>query len=50
MDKDPRSFVRSWLRFDESQPVRTRLLWRFIAVVAACLAASALLALIGAQR
>jgi hypothetical protein len=44
----PRSFVRKWLGFDESRPVRTRLFWKFIAVVAACLAASGLLALIAA--
>jgi hypothetical protein len=46
-DDGPRGFARRWLSFDDSRPVRTRLLWKFIAVVAAGLAASGLLTLIG---
>jgi hypothetical protein len=46
-DDGPRGFARRWLSFDDSRPVRTRLLWKFIGVVAACLAVSAALALIG---
>lgn len=49
-DDGPRHFVRNWLRFDERRPVQVRLLWKFIAVVAACLAFSAMLALIGTYR
>jgi hypothetical protein len=46
-DDGPRRFARRWLSFDAREPVRTTLLWRFIAVVAAALAASGLLTLIG---
>jgi hypothetical protein len=41
----PQRFIRNWLRFDESRPLRVRTLWKLIATVALLLVASALLAL-----
>jgi hypothetical protein len=43
-DDGPRRFIRNWLRFDETRPVRARKLWMLAATVALLLAASALLA------
>jgi hypothetical protein len=43
-DDGPRRFVRRWLRFDETKPVRVGMLWKLIAAVAMLLAASAALA------
>jgi hypothetical protein len=40
----PQRFIRNWLRFSETRPVRAGVLWKLIATVAAFLAASALLA------
>lgn len=47
-DDGPKRFVRNWLEFDASRPTRPRLLRNFIAVVAACLATTALLAFVSA--
>jgi hypothetical protein len=44
-DEGPRRFIRSWLTFNESRPVRMRMLWKLIATVVMFLIASALLAL-----
>jgi hypothetical protein len=42
-DDGPRRFVRRWLRFDETRPVRARMLWQLVATVALLLIASAML-------
>ena len=49
-DDGPRRFVRRWLSFDETRLVRTRLVAKFVAVIALMLLASALLALLGHLR
>jgi hypothetical protein len=43
----PKRFIRDWLTFNESRPVRMRTLWKLLATVALFLIASALLALFG---
>jgi hypothetical protein len=43
-DDGPRGFIRKWLTFDETGPMRIRKLWMLVATVIALLAASALLA------
>ena len=48
-DDGPKRFVRKWLTFDDSRPTQPRLLRNFIAVVAACFAATALLVIISAM-
>jgi hypothetical protein len=45
-DEWAKRFARNWLMFDERRPTRPRLLRNFIAVVAACLIATALLAIL----
>jgi hypothetical protein len=45
-DEGPRRFIRSWLRFDEARPVRTRMLRNFAMLAATLLAASGLLVLV----
>jgi hypothetical protein len=50
-DDGPQRFVRRWLRFDESRPVRVRMLWKLMATVGVLLVASALLVWVsGFQR
>ena len=46
-DAGPRRFIRNWLTFDETRPVRTRTMWKLIATVAIFLVACALLAWLG---
>ena len=45
-DDGPKRFMRNWLTFDESRPVRPKLLRNFVLVVAACFAAAALMAIV----
>ena len=45
-DDGPLGFVRNWLMFDENKPSRPQLLRKFIAVIAACFAVTALLAIV----
>jgi hypothetical protein len=42
----PRRFIRNWLRFDETKPVRVRMVWKLMAAVAMLLIASAVLAVV----
>jgi hypothetical protein len=42
-DDGPRRFIRSWLSFDETRPVRARKVWMLAATVAILLAATAVL-------
>jgi hypothetical protein len=46
-DDGPRRFIRTWLSFDKTRPVRARKVWMLAATVAMLLAASALLAWFG---
>ena len=47
VDDGPQRFIRKWLTFDETRPMRGRKLWMLIAAVSILLAASALLAWFG---
>jgi len=42
VDDGPQRFIRKWLTFDETRPMRSRKLWMLIAAVSILLAASAL--------
>jgi hypothetical protein len=49
-DDGPQRFIRKWLTFDETRPMRIRKIWMLIATVVMLLSASALLVLFSSWR